>query len=833
MLANDGCLRAVLLPLVLLAGRALAAPAELSEEHARWLDDVRPLLSKAERRAFLALAQEHQREAFITAFWSARDPTPATPHNEERQRYYQRLEEARERFGEGWDDHRAAVWALNGEPTDVMRTDCGVLTWPLEMWTYGYAGRLGRPVEVLFYQQYGGGPFRLWSPAEGYKVLLPTAHSADPHNKAGFRRVMMLFCAELWEDTLDLLSGIERIEADMGVSSALMAGTPTTEDPEWLLAFHSVSTDVPAEAEPLAAELAVRFPEPYRQRIVARGVLSVPREAGTPVATGDRSSYTFELTGEVLRGDELFESFRYRFEVPEERLRGDTVPLVFERYLRPGLYTWIVKLEDLGSGRVFREEREVEVPALAGMEEAAELPGAVVEAVEESLAAGAGEPASIRFLGGHDREATEGLQRFEAEVRGDGVEKVAFLVDGREILAKTRPPYGVELDLGHLPRRHTVRVVALGAGGEELATDEIVVNAGRHALRVRWVEPRPGGAVPGPVRARVEVETPEGERVETVELYRDDERLATLFHEPWVFPLEIAPGSTYLRAVATLADGTTAEDLLLVARGDFSAELEVRLVEVFATVTDASGRPVRDLDAAAFRVSESGRPQELLRFERLEDLPLHVTLLVDTSASMAEHLPQVRTVAQDFFTGTLRPGDRASVVTFAERPRDATPFTGDLDALAAGLAGLVAGRGTALWDSVVHAVYGLQGAAGQRALVLLSDGEDRRSRFDAEEAARYATAAGVTVYAIALKGGTDRAGRAGLARLAELTGGRLFLLDAPADLAAASTAIQQDLRSRYLLVYQAPEGGGDEFREIEVDVDRPGFEVRALRGYFP
>jgi len=823
----------VLLVLALLAAPALARSPELSEEHARWLDDVRPLLSKTARKAFLALTQEYQREAFIAAFWAARDPSPETPHNEERQRYYERLEEARERFGDDWEDQRAAVWALNGEPNDVMATDCGVLTWPLELWTYRHAGYLGRPVEILFYQQYGGGPFRLWNPAEGYKVLLPTAGPTNPNNKAGFRRVMMLYCAELWDDTFDLLVAIRRIERDQGISSALAAGPLETEDPEWLLAFHAVSTDAPEDAEPLAAELTVRFPEPYRQRTVAQGVLSVPREAGAPVAVGDRSSYSFELTGEVLRGEELFESFRYRFEVPEERLRGDTVPLVFERYLRPGAYTWIVKLEDLGSGRVFREERAVEVPLLDGLEEAAELPGEVAAAVEETLAAGAGEAASIRFVGRQEREATEGLQRFEAAVRGDGVDKVAFFLDGRQILAKTRPPYGVELDLGRLPRRHTVRVVALAPDGEELATDEIVVNPGRHALRVRWVEPRPGGAVPGPVRARVEVEAPEGERVETVELYRADERLVTLFHEPWVFPLEIPADATYLRAVATLEDGTTAEDLLLVASADFSEELEVRLVEVFSTVTDSSGRPVRDLGATDFRVSESGRPQELLRFERLEDLPLHTTLLVDTSASMAEHLAQVRTIAQGFFEATLRPRDRASVMTFAERPREATPFTADLDAISAGLASLVAGRGTALWDSVVHAVYGLQGATGQRALVLLSDGEDRRSRFDAEEAARYATSAGVTVYAIALKSGTTRGGRSGLARLAELTGGRLFLLDAPADLAAATTAIQQDLRSRYLLVYQAPEGGDDDFREIDVQVTRAGLSVRALRGYFP
>ncbi|MEZ5332371.1 MAG: GWxTD domain-containing protein [Thermoanaerobaculia bacterium] len=484
-----------------------ARRADLSQEHAQWLDDVRPLISRNERKAFLDLERDHQRTAFIRSFWAARDPTPGTEDNEFRIRYYQRLDVARDRYGEGWQDHRAAVYVLNGDPSDVMATDCGVLTWPMELWTYGYSERLGSSVEILFYQRFAGGPFRMWNPAEGYEVLLPKLHEEDdmPDQEAQFRAWLLQYCGEVWQDVVDFLDSMERIVRDYGILSAEAASPPKNPDPEWLLGFNAFSTDVGEDREPLDAIFRLEFPEPYRQRVVARGLLSVPREAATPVAAGDRESYGFQLTGEVLRGDELFESFRYRFDVPEERLEGDAVPLVFERYLRPGTYTWIVKLEDLGSGRVFRDEREVEVPAVAGMPDAVELPGDVVAAVEETLSAGGGEPASIRFVGRRDRDLTGGLQRFEAETAGDGIEKVAFYLDEKKILTKTRPPYGVELDLGRLPRRHAVRVVALAADGSELATDEVVVNPGRHALAVRWVDPRPGGAAPGPVRARVEV----------------------------------------------------------------------------------------------------------------------------------------------------------------------------------------------------------------------------------------------------------------------------------------------------------------------------------------
>jgi Ca-activated chloride channel family protein len=302
-----------------------------------------------------------------------------------------------------------------------------------------------------------------------------------------------------------------------------------------------------------------------------------------------------------------------------------------------------------------------------------------------------------------------------------------------------------------------------------------------------------------------------------------------------VVPRLPRPAPLYLRAVGHLADGSTAEDAVLLAGG--SAErgsLEVDLVEVYATVVGGDGKPVQGLVAGDFRVREDGRAQALQRFQHVTELPLHLALLVDTSASMAEALPQVQEAALGFFRNTLAPGDRAAVFTFSEEPRLAAAFTGDLPTLTTAMVGLRAERGTALWDSLVHTLHYFPGTAGRRALLVFSDGADRGSRFRFEQALAYAQHAGVAIYSVSFgsPGSGLLEGRRRLERLADATGGRAFVLGSAAQVASAYAQIEEDLRSQYLLVYQS-DGSGPELRAVDVEVTRPGLTARAMRGYIP
>ena len=133
------------------------------------------------------------------------------------------------------------------------------------------------------------------------------------------------------------------------------------------------------------------------------------------------------------------------------------------------------------------------------------------------------------------------------------------------------------------------------------------------------------------------------------------------------------------------------------------------------------------------------------------------------------------------------------MITFNDHPTLAVKFTRDIKALAGGLAGLKAERGTALYDSLIFSFYTFNGLKGRRALLLLSDGKDEGSRFSFEEALEFARRAGVTVYAIGLGDDVDKRK---LASISEETGGRAFFPREAGELAGIYAAIQEELRSQ-------------------------------------
>jgi tyrosine-protein kinase Etk/Wzc len=175
-------------------------------------------------------------------------------------------------------------------------------------------------------------------------------------------------------------------------------------------------------------------------------------------------------------------------------------------------------------------------------------------------------------------------------------------------------------------------------------------------------------------------------------------------------------------------------------------------------------------------------------------------VVLDVSASMEESLDKAKKAALTFLEETIQPKDRAAVITFNDHPNLLVKFTNDVTTLAGGLAGLKAERGTALYDTVVFSLFYFSGLKGQRAMLLLSDGKDEGSRFSFEEAVDYARRAGVTIYAIGL--GEDLEKKK-LAKFADETGGRAFFLKTVDELPAIYKAIENELRSQYLIAYQS------------------------------
>ena len=93
---------------------------------------------------------------------------------------------------------------------------------------------------------------------------------------------------------------------------------------------------------------------------MVQGLVGVPFETATPNPSG---AFNFQLQGEVLADDRLFDHFRYRYDLPKDET--DRLALLFQRRLRPGTYTLLLRLEDLNSGRYFRSETELFVPFVA------------------------------------------------------------------------------------------------------------------------------------------------------------------------------------------------------------------------------------------------------------------------------------------------------------------------------------------------------------------------------------------------------------------------------------------------------------------------------------
>jgi Ca-activated chloride channel homolog len=833
-------LRAALIALLLIAmgsprapaGSGAPAPGEPARRHLAWLEEVEILITEEERQAFLELSHDWQRELFIREFWRARERSvPGAGRLQDQWR--QRVEEARSRFEDLADD-RARLLLLHGPPARVLEGRCGGLLRPLEVWIVP-PGLLFRDSLVLaFYQPQGrrDGRYELWEPTLGLQSLALMVHSAAGSGADSLTEEIRRQCFR-GDELLGALSGA------VGWAALEAAGASSPRpNPEWLPTFLARSTELPDEAPRLAAHLEVSFPGRHQNRTVVEGVLVVEGEAlGKP--SPPRDAHAFFVDGVVLRQGELFESFRYRFEVPVGEAPADEVPLVLQRHLRPGTYRLVLRLEELHRGRFFRHEGELEVPLVArggallpGQAAAlAALPG---EGVPEALAAA--EEVVVR-LHPPPPELLTGTVRVGAEVRGAEVARVRFELDGREVLSRASAPYEATLNLGRSPRVRTVRAVALDGDGAELAADEVSLNAGPHRFAVRLREPLPGVADREErLRAWAEVQLPPWEQLDRVELFLDETLLATLYQPPFVQHLTAPAGEdpSYVRAVAHLEGGAVAEDLVFLFAPDHLDQVDVRLVELYTTVVDRRGRPHTGLERAAFQVREDGREQHLLRFEWVENLPVHAGIVLDTSTSMAPILREAEQAALGFFEKLLTERDRACLITFDDAPRLVVPFTNRAEVLAGGLAGLTAQGWTALWDSIIYSLHYFGGIQGRRVLLLISDGEDSSSSYRFDDALELARRSGVTIFSIGLGLPRDAVQvRSALERLSRETGGRVFFVQRVQELPGVYQQIDEELRSQYLLAYQTDARDPERFRQVEVEVAAPGLTARTVRGYYP
>ena len=271
-------------------------------------------------------------------------------------------------------------------------------------------------------------------------------------------------------------------------------------------------------------------------------------------------------------------------------------------------------------------------------------------------------------------------------------------------------------------------------------------------------------------------------------------------------------------------------------------KVDVKLVNVYVTVTDAHGGPVGGLKKENFTVQEDGRNQTISVFDKESALPLSIALAIDTSLSTRHDLPLEQASAKRFARAILRPVDALSVFGFNETVLQSTSYTSDQKRIDDGIDHIRLGAATALFDAVYLASRSLDRRQGRKVLVLITDGGDTISKMDYKQALRAAEEAESIVYSIIVvpienSAGRETGGEHALIQLSEDTGGKYYYATSMSQLDEAFRQISDELRTQYLLAYYPSQRlSNSQFRRIQVAVSGPpdatSYQVRNRAGYY-
>jgi len=262
-------------------------------------------------------------------------------------------------------------------------------------------------------------------------------------------------------------------------------------------------------------------------------------------------------------------------------------------------------------------------------------------------------------------------------------------------------------------------------------------------------------------------------------------------------------------------------------------KVQVRLVEVYASIHDKKGHFVDGLSRENFEVLEDGKPQQIAAFDSTTQ-SLSCAILLDTTGSMGEALPRVKN-AMVKLIDELGPEDSVAIYTFDERLVIRQDFTTDKNVAKRAALRTRAEGAAALFDALSEAAQELSRRSGKKVLILFTDGDDNSSALNASAAVARAKKAGVPLYTIAEGEATHSHNlRKLLDELSERTGGAAYEVKKPAEMEQVFHEISEDVRHLYMISYRPPEGANDgKWRKIDVLVKGPkDYRVRAKEGYF-
>jgi Ca-activated chloride channel family protein len=391
---------------------------------------------------------------------------------------------------------------------------------------------------------------------------------------------------------------------------------------------------------------------------------------------------------------------------------------------------------------------------------------------------------------------------------------------------------------GHFPLTGGPRALALAVLGAVAAVVCAwpVARAQAPGLSVQITSPLGRTGLQGATRIVARVNAPSGTVLSSIQFFVDgtlvgEDKDGAPYAVDWVDDNPFVPREI---AVSVADDkGAVARDSVFLKPLDVSDTANVSSVVLEPSVVDEKGRPVNDLTAADFIVTEDGVPQ-VIDMALPDAMPATYTLLIDASQSMSRTIGFVRDAARQL-PDRLRERDQVIIAPFRKGLETVTGPTTDRDTIVGAIAAIEPSGGTAILNSLVTAAERLRGIDSRHILVLITDGYDENSDVVFERALDAIRTTKVTVYVIAIGGtaGISLQGERLLKRLAAETGGRAFFPAREFQLPDVHGLIAADVQQRYVLSYtpknQALDGT---WRAIAVKTTTPTHKVRARSGYF-
>ncbi len=281
---------------------------------------------------------------------------------------------------------------------------------------------------------------------------------------------------------------------------------------------------------------------------------------------------------------------------------------------------------------------------------------------------------------------------------------------------------------------------------------------------------------------------------------------------------------------------------------DYTIGINVDLVLMYTSVFDKNNRFVGDLKKDNFKVFEDGIEQSIASFTQ-EDVPISMGILMDLSGSMRGKIDQVNKAALAFIRAS-NPQDQVFLIGFNEEVELLQDYTSDIDEVTDSLENIVVTGGTAVYDAIHLGVQKAQsGVKAKKAIVVITDGEDRDSYYKLDELVSKVQESDVQVFCIGFLNAAPEKGLFGrwsktapekahdaLERISEETGGKAFFPSKVTDIHSIVSEIASELRSQYSIGYFSSNAARDgSFRRVKIEIrglDDSKRQLRYRRGYY-